>query len=450
MRKIYTLVSALVLFTATSFAQRIDPIGTDVFNYRTENVKLDYVKKVDNNVTKNKAGRSDWLSPVSLREISGAAWDGASFLRLFPDSFTYILPTDGSEPFQPAFHILGSSFDPTDPLYSTQTTGGYTLNRFDSYNVDSVRFSYAYVRETDSIGTVGNRTEVVDTLFFHYIAPAQMNRFYYNDRSQGGFGIPRGFDQGALAPANATYVDTILLTNALATDTERSGDNLSIGRLVVPIPAEFGLVEYDYDVTFGGLPVGASLTYKPGIPYAAGDTIISFDDNITLETQFNDFGTVGYSNIGSDIIDLEAYNNSFVSNRQVRYGQEFGSLMGFLPIIKTLGWGRDLFVDFDFFISEPAGEEWASAKGVNQVQAAVYPNPVNAGKAITVRLTDAADLNDVNITLTDLLGNVVNANATATNGNSFEISTEGVSSGIYFVNIQSGAKTGTYKVVVSK
>lgn len=447
MKKIYFLLCGITMSITQVFSQNVfnEHNKTDLTLPKSE-VKVIYHDAKEDK-TLHKAGRSGWLSPVSLREIEGASFDQSpSFLRLFPDSFTSLVSSEG-ELFNAGFHGLGTAFDPVNPLYSAINDEGWSLNIFDSYNVDSIRFSYVYVRETDQY----DGKEVVDTAFLYYFDNTEMNLWTFQDRDNlGGFSIPFGLNTEQLAPTRYTYVDTILLTKALATDTVREGGTVSIQRLVVDIPEELRLNEYNYSSERGGTSAGAYLVYKPGIPYSFGDTIISFNDTVQLETQFNDFGLIGFGNIAQEIVDIETFNNSFVTNFQVRYGQTVGSLTGFMPFIQRFGWTRDVYIDFDFFISEPEGEEWASVEEFENITFGVYPNPISTSQSLK------ADFNLVNaevvvIELYDILGNKVKevTNRYYSAGeHQIDASITDLTPGMYIYSVKAGNAVSTKKISV--
>jgi hypothetical protein len=73
----------------------------------------------------------------------------------------------------------------------------------------------------------------------------------------------------------------------------------------------------------------------------------------------------------------------------------------------------------------------------------VSPNPAN--EVINVKLNNA---DNAVITISDLAGKVVST--TTTNGVSTSVSTAGLNSGVYLVNVTIGNTTSTQKVVIKK
>jgi hypothetical protein len=77
----------------------------------------------------------------------------------------------------------------------------------------------------------------------------------------------------------------------------------------------------------------------------------------------------------------------------------------------------------------------------------VFPNPTTRNLAI--RLLEQNG-NQINITMTDILGNIVRKKEINNNQESIVIDMMGLRTGTYFVNIQSGSKYTTKKVVLIK
>jgi hypothetical protein len=73
----------------------------------------------------------------------------------------------------------------------------------------------------------------------------------------------------------------------------------------------------------------------------------------------------------------------------------------------------------------------------------VSPNPAN--EVINVKLNNAEN---AVITISDLAGKVVST--TTSNGISTSVSTAGLNSGVYLVNVTIGNSTSTQKVVIKK
>jgi hypothetical protein len=721
MKKIYVLIFSVII-SLSSFAQSVldYDVSETKFDFRPSEYVLNQKSLHDLNSQRAtyKTGRGGWLSVSSLMESRGAFWTGATFLRLFPDSFVNIVSTDG-DLFQPAFHALGNSFDPREGLYAVQTTndGNWQVGLHDSYILDSIAVGYAYIRETDFITVNGEQVEVVDTLFVHFIPNNGMNRWRFNDTEIGGFAIPTGINYTTLKPNNS-HTDTILLTVDLATETERTGGNISLATLVSEIPEDLRRIDHEYG-EFGSAPIGVSFVYKPGIPYnqiggildfelddetnianpnlaneeysnvlatsnggsgarfnvirdgdgkiidisivntgrgysasqvitlpagniggsrglidnfiysgstiadeadndytgvmgtsnrdgsgatfkvirgndgaisdveiedaglgytnderitisgedigglnngisnvtfstanpiidekdstynnlpsttasngsgatffvrrndngdvdsvavvnagsgytigdmlsidgelvggvsgdddvslivqavqndnlliritnvvvdniqitvnriATGDTIISFNDNVVLDRQFNDFGLVGFSNQGSPWSDKTYFNNSFVSNRQIRYEQSFGQIRGHLPFIQNFGWANDMFLGTSFKVNESADRPWGSVSNIAQsLQSKVYPNPVMKGSDVRIQILEEVSLDDVNIVVYDLLGNVMNVSANISGDASFKLSTNNLAKGVYFVQVAHDNQSSTHRILV--
>jgi hypothetical protein len=449
MKKVYATILTVCIVALGYSQNSIDAdhsgsLELEKSDYTITNIATPHIKK-----QLYKLNPGGWLSQPALMQSKGGFWQNATFTRLFPDSFVNIVGTDGML-FQPAFHAIGSSFDPRDPLYVTQTidAGGWQVGLHDSYNLDSIAFTYAYVRETRTIQGEEVETDLIDTLFVYYIGTNGMNQFRFNDVNNGGFGVPTGLNVNTLSPLVFSYVDTILLDDMMATQFDREGTNLSTSAITIAIPENLRRVDHLFN-DFGSRPIGYSLVYKPGLKYSFGDTIINFSEDINLSTQFNDFGVVTYGNEGSNLSDGRYFNNTFVSNRQVRYGQLFGSIRGHLPIIANLGWQRDLYLASFFHVSENEDRKWGSVATVAQPLATrVYPNPVAAGGNVTVQLLEDVTLSEVNIKMVDILGNQISTKTTIMTDAAIEVSTENLAKGIYLIQVSFNNKSTTHRVFV--
>lgn len=718
MKKVYATILT-VCIVALGFSQNTidaDHSGSlelEKSNYNIRNIPTPQSKK-----QLYKLNPGGWLSQASLMQSKGGFWQTPTFSRLFPDSFVNIVGTDGMT-FQPGFHAIGSSFDPRDPLYVTQTTdaGGWQVGLHDSYNLDSIRVQYVYVRETRTIQDGEVETDLIDTLFVYYIGTNGMNQFRFTDLNLGGFGIPTGLNVARLAPLAFSYVDTILLNDMMATQFEREGTNLDVREITIAIPENLRRVDHLFN-DFGSRPIGFSLVYKPGISYSqlgeikgfqidensnvanisqanniypnvsttlagktatfnisrgndgkvnditlvnggkgfsngdiltinanniggsrglietilftgsilpsqanenyasvtgssnqngtgasfdvsrdmdgkisnvtivnagmgyinseditisgtliggqdgvitevtlsntttiiseannvynnlsgntngngmdasftayrdstgnlvldsifsggegynindsiviagtaiggnspeddlvikataikndnltirvtktivdnllininnvsTGDTIINFSEDINLATQFNDFGVVTYNNEGSNLVDGRYFNNTFVSNRQVRYGQLRGTIRGHLPFIANGGWTRDVYLASSFHVSENEDRRWGSVATVAQPLATrVYPNPVAAGGNVTVQLLEEVTLSEVKIKMLDILGNQISTKTAIMTDAAIEVSTENLAKGIYLIQVSFNNKSTTHRVFV--
>ncbi len=444
MRKFYVLLAATLFFglqvTAQNHANPAKNLKGNVEDY----IKVgDYVKPAAN--VKNKALESSWLSPVSNWESQGAFFQGSSFLRLFPDSNVVIVPSDGGDAYHNAWNLIGNVFQPEEPLYELQS-GGWLINRFDTYTVDSVRFPIGYFRNADSVDVNGTMTEVVDTLVLHYYQPEHFQIWTLTSTGER-FVLPNGdaYDAKTVGPNDVNFTDTLLLDGTVATPV--GDDGTFSPRLVqTAIPAEFNTAGPNPQKN-GSNVVGLSIVYKPGQSYNLGDTLVSFNENAENVKKLNNFGTITYFNDGGAMTQTEFLNNTFVTNRQVRYGQEFGSIKGYLPTFSFFGWQSDFFWDADYKVSVENPSSVSTLKDDLGLKA--YPNPAAMGQEILVKLDKNVAIENVAIVMTDLLGNVVSSDFRSTGLNTFSLATDRLAGGVYLINVKAENSSSTIRVVLA-
>ena len=400
---------------------------------------------------KKKAIETGWLSPVSMWESQGAFWQSPSFYRLFPDSGVVNVPSDGSAPFYQAWHSFGTVFEPTDPFYSDQTSTGWRMDRFDTYDVDSLRFSYGYFRDVDSMMVGGVNTAVVDTIIVQFYKPESLSRWYIGGVGEWEnhvFTMPNGqlYNPKTVTAHGNAWNDTILLTQAF--ETPLVDGSFNIGQIRVAVPDSVKAFGENYDLA-GRHTAGMSITYKPGQPYSFGDTLANFNDNVTVKNQLNNFGAIVFFNEGAGMEQDRHANNSFVTNRQVIAGNElFDLFRGYLATMATAGWNNDFFFDGDFYVT--ADVEPGSVNNINTLSIKAYPNPATAGQTVAISIDENASINDVRIELTDVLGNVVSNEFTSNGNNTYSVATNGVTPGVYFINVNANNSTGTVRVIIAE
>jgi hypothetical protein len=444
MKKTYLFILLASMLSTAAIAQNITPKLDGLEGYHDETIvqvpqKSDYQNK-------QKAIETSWLSPVSNWQNQGAFFQNPTYMRLFPDSGVFIIPDDGSAPISQPWHLVGTVFQPDEPFYELQTDG-WLMNRFDRYDVDSVRFPYAYQRLTNQTMVNGVMTEIVDTAIVHYYQASNLDDWYMQN-SENRFLLPNGnaFSVTELGPTDVTFTDTILLTADAATDTV-FGEQISLGTIQLAIPDEVKSAGPNPRAGFQNA-VGVSLVYKPMQSYAFGDTLVSFNDNAQPVEQLNNFGTVYYVNQGGAMVQEQYFNNTFVSNRQVRYGQDFGSLKGYLATMAFMGWNNDLFFDADFLVSVDNPSSVPSV--ADDLGLKAYPNPAKMGEEIILKLDKNASINNVTITMVDLLGNVVAEEFVSLGNNEYSLTTDNLAGGVYLINVNADNSASTVRVIIGQ
>lgn len=395
-----------------------------------------------------KSEENGWLTPVKLMEDYGATFQGSSYFPLFQDSTVFFVPSPDAtsqDLFSNSWNLFGTVFQPEDPLYVLQTDG-WQFTRFTHYTCDSVNFPYSYIRQVDQIEVGGNMVDVVDTVFIHFYQNKNLNCTWFFNNSEEVFAMPirDQFSIDKLAPKDVAFIDTILLTADAVTDTE-FGDNININSITRAISAAVADVPGDNSDKNTNV-IGVSIAFKTMVPYSFGDTLLSYNDAVTPSKKFNVFGTASYYNQGSRVVQTQTYNNSFVTNRQVRYGQKVGSnLWGYIPTLQSVGWNTDFYFPASFHVT---GLNVGINEVANNTKIQVYPNPAKKGSDIVVS-TSSVKASTVTIQLIDVVGNVVYSTQT-TSANQYTIPTSDVVPGIYFVNFSANGATASQRIVITE
>ncbi len=395
-----------------------------------------------------KAVESGWLSPTQLMEDYGATFAGPGYMPMFQDSSVFFVPSDqatSQTPFSSSWNLFGTVFQPNDPLYELQTTG-WKFSRFTDYTCDSISFPYSYIRQVDQIMVDSVMVDVVDTVFVHFFENKNITTTWFFQNSDEVFSIPivANYDPNRLGPNDITYVDTILLTAAAATDSMLE-ESINLASIASAIDAGVSHIGSDNTNNEDNV-IGVAISFKTMLPYSFGDTLLSYNDQIVPDKKFNVFGTVNYGNSGSRVIQTEFNNNSFVTNRQVRYGQSVGSIKGYLPTLQSIGWQRDFYFPASFHVvgANVGVNEYAKVLGLK-----VYPNPANNGADLVISAENIKG-NRVNLKMIDVVGNVVYSSVDQLTADTYHIPTATLLPGIYFVSLSADGVTATQKVVITQ
>lgn len=437
----FLTLGLLVGMTYQTIAQGLLEIPNSAYplNFKTEVGKTTSLGK--------KSVESGWLSPTQLMEDYGATFAGPSFFPLFQDSTVLIIPSSQATSqvaYRNPWNLFGTVFQPNDPLYELQTSG-WKFTRFTNYACDSVSFPYAYIRQVNEMNIGGSMVEVVDTVFLHFYQNKNLNTGWFFNNSDEIFSMPltAQYDINKLGPKDVVWVDTILLTTAAATDTA-VGATFQIGALASMVDARVRQIGADNNNLEDNV-IGVSIAFKTMIPYKFGDTLISYNDQILPKKKMNIFGTVAYYNSGSRVVQTEYNNNSFVTNFQVRYGQSFGSLKGYMPTLQSIGWGSDFYFPASFHVT---GANVSVNELAEQLGMKVYPNPAVKGENIVVTAKNITSA-QVELTLMDVVGNTV-YNVSEKAAGTYSIPTAKLVPGIYFVSLTADGVTATQKIVVTQ
>lgn len=259
-------------------------------------------------VTLNRANMvSDWYNySNTLYEILG---DITSYrFLIFPDST--VLISDGISMVSPMIHSVGQVFDPTDPNFDAVNTA---LSRYIPYTLDSIAFGYRYWRFQDN---------APDTLIVQIYTDNKIISEPDPGWTSGASFATVEYDYTKNLGKFSAITDTILLTNA---------DTISTDIALFALPVNLSVA--------AGKKVAVTVTYFPGNPYAAGDTL---DAEINAVNKINALEMYDY---GTDYMIPHYYNNELDAETSVRYNMNTNGWNGYY--FPGTAFSDDEFFHFD-------------------------------------------------------------------------------------------------------
>lgn len=460
MKKLVLTALATLSLGVAAMAQMIDPNSLPKIPHRGE------VANPFNHKSLGKGGNfiSDWYSIADMVGKSNIASSLTPYVGFNThDSLNKFVFSDGKVSWG-YYTGYGQILDPKDDLIQLGDKPENQLSPFNSYQVDSIGFLYLYVRNVDSIPDgMGGKKNVVDTVFLHYFAGAQINKASATTAKK--WANITSWDYNRRLPANYVAEQVVLLPSGAngELDTTRANNNngfensFSVKYAQFAAPAGMSITAASDGSTVNNL-TGFSVIFKSGIPAVVGtDTAIALYmmDPATLpagtrRTNYfgyrylsNDAGTVGWDN-------PKFYNTSLFGSKTISYKDlGTGYHKGFIPGI-NFGAGNEAFLQTYFHLTV-TGSIGAGVSENDQVAISqVYPNPARQ----TVRTTFETKSNaDVKIELFDLLGNNVKTvnygKVTAGTYNS-NIDLSGLNTGIYLIQVTAGTSTTTQKLVIAE
>lgn len=463
MKKILTsAIVALALLGNTAYGQKIAPNRVMIPTGES-------YKQKANPFTLNKAAVTGWYNTLDyiLAGPLGTGLQGfADFIYNDSNAKSVLVGTSGENTIRGFGKIaVGQVLDPKDNLIDLTQTPGLKLSTFTNYQVDSIRFTYRYVRNVDSIDDgLGGKMPVVDTLFVAYFKGNQITKrgLTFNGPPQytqryGTF----GWTGGNVRLPNAYHkMDTILLTrNDSTTVLNNNGFENSWRSKIMSLKAPDGLsINANGGQNTDNL-VGYAFTFKSGVNTISttGDTAIMIyqKDPATLPAgahRVNYFGYGLFSYQGTANYENTTFYNSSLSVE---------SFSGYTPWVVNSSvtfngwipggiWNDPQFIDADFLLTSlnSSVEETNGAEFVSSL----YPNPAEVNGTAKLSLT-LANKGAVSVSVLNLNGQVVKNvyNDNLNTGNyllSFDLS--GIAPGIYMVNTTVNGTTETTKLVISK
>lgn len=404
----------------------------------------------------------DWYNPIQMFEASNIGADLESFVNfMYHDSLAVFVRDDGSRDFVGATTI-GQILDPKDDLIDLTNNPALKLSKYVSYTVDSLRFTYIYARNTDSIDDgLGGKLPVVDTLFIAYYRGNQITRDFYNVPGKKNAVV--GWTGGAVRmPSNTFKIDTVLFepgtTDTTTVLNNNNGFENSWRLKSLTVPAPTGLsVDAQNGLNNNNL-VAATITFKSGVR-----TVI--DVNGTPDTavmvyqldpstfpvggrRTNYFGYLTFNNQGTTEISRPTfYTSSLISYPQYAYATS--GTRGYIP---GHLYNVEQYIDMDFHLTTSDNVGLKDLKQASFGMTNVYPNPasVNGTALVGVNFKQAGN---ATVAIYNIAGQLVKAIAPqsfAAGEHAIEMDLTGLNAGIYMVTVTVNGESQTKRLTIAE
>ncbi|MFI5222149.1 MAG: T9SS type A sorting domain-containing protein [Bacteroidia bacterium] len=401
---------------------------------------------------------SNWYEPYVFASKAGASSTWQSYVNfLFPDSTVRYIDNNLNVTYMPGATNVGQVLDPKDDNIDLTDNPNIKMSNGNSYTLDSIYFRYLYVRNVDSIAVplLGN-VAVVDTLFIDYFIPSGIDNTGTINFSpplvKEVYAKPAGFSIPNRRPTGMFTTQTILLTRndstiaAASTTTGAPESGWYSKYYFVKVPAVVSVNASSKNL------VAFNLKFKPGHPYDSSSIMIYQSTNPLPagSKRVNYFGYSTYDNgTGSpyptQVTQTKFYNNTIVAEKRASYPNNPTGWQGYVP--GNAYYAHQYFVN-GFLLTTGNLE-------VNQITndnfaSTVYPNPakVSQGAYVAFNLKNAAK---VKVEIFNLMGQSVSlvADRMFDQGkDGVEVNLNGLSTGMYIVNVTVNGQTQSKKLSI--
>jgi hypothetical protein len=464
MKKVLLTAFAALTFGSAAMAQKINNSGE--FKYHAEGVSVNPFKSEK---TSKKGGEpvSAWYDIIALMEKSTAGGGLRRYVDfLTHDSLNKFVDDDGSVRYGSTVSV-GHVFDPKDDLIQNSDNPENQLSRFNSYKLDSVAFSYLYVRNVNTVSDgMGGSVPVVDTLIVAYWRGTQIRQAAFQDGTRYATPNSQGahWNYATRMPINYFAADTFLLSSGAngIFDTTRVSNNdggFENGWFskVSAIKAPEGIsVNANASGTNVNTLTSFTFTFKSGVPAVIGtDTaVFCYQQNPATAPagmrRSNYFGYGLYLNEGAI-----GWENTKFHNTPLMTLKSFAYAVnnGWNGYVAGQAFTNERFVASYFHITVDTsnGKPGVGLNDMENVKInSVYPNPATSTVNVNLALTQSAD---VTVSLTNLMGQeVTSLSFPNTQAGAFElpINTSNVKAGVYMINIKTGNYTASQKLVITE
>lgn len=455
MKKIILLLTASV--SVGSVMAQSNAKGSIVFNKemkapQREVSTIVLPKKANNSANKGTATTGAWFNYNNI--MTGTSSKGY-YNVLYQDSTVFYTYSSGTNSiFQ---HGFGRSFDPTDSAFFGGDNNGmmsagsvgdptqippFKVQYFNAYTIDSVAFPFKYHRNDNTHD---------DTLYIELVkrpkagtGPAGTFVFHYSTLFDVTPDGKAGFGTVVMDTATVRMSDSIpsaskmvikkVLDDAFFKDTATNGLSNWAGN-GIQLPSALSMNAGDIVIMYA--------TVKSGKQYPLGTNANSANWCRFYSADIAGVGGSPKQNVGS-------VESGLIYTRQNKY-QDTSSFLpqGHNTLLPAIAYNSDgNSIDISFHVNCPTCWDLSASKvnnNFNLVKA--YPNPASTEVSVSFRLNKAAD---VNVTLTNTVGQVVGSKSIASSSNGVAVfPTSGLANGVYFYTVEANGQRETGRVVVS-
>lgn len=396
-------------------------------------------RTTSSNDRRNSAGPS-WFEPSeAIRNLMGGATNDYFFFTIFPDTNHYVGYSNSGTPSytRTGAHSIGIVFDARSNVYSGSP---FQASRFTNLTVDSLRFQALYRRghpfdeiKDTILVTTFDRASISRHFTSIYFGAVDYNR---NGLTVGGTNVNTQVIE--LGITDTAGIQTFSLPVNRTIDANSSGFNwLGAAITFIPGKKDYTTVEpFDtiYDFTGTATRLEAQSSILRVLTYADRAKYVEDPDNVTFVPAQAGF---------------RVYNHGIVAEKQQRYGIGIGTP----PSVPDYYFPAS-YQDFNAI---PAVDFLVSTNNLSTVKpnfngygiGEAFPNPAENANTISIPFSLGAN-QQVTFKLTDITGKVVRSNTASFEAgkNTASLDIKGLTTGVYFCQMQAGAFSAVTKVVI--
>lgn len=460
MKKVLLSVFAIAALMSATVAQKVTFQNHPGF----KDMGLSNPDRLKKNTSNKGEFISDWYDWSSMYNNSNVGSSLQTYVGFINnDSLFKFNRADGTIDYNFWFGG-GGIIDPKDDLLQLTDKPQNQLSRFNSYRLDSIAFSYLYVRNVDSVDDgMGNMMPVVDSLKVYYYKGTKIRRLTFQT-SGNRLALPvQDWDKTKRLPGPTSYntMQSYALSSGVneALDTTRVSNNNGgfengwFSKIVAfAAPAGIEIIASPNGSTADNL-VGFSYHFESGVPAVKnGDTAVyahQFDPNTFTGRRANYFG-YRYASVqtGGPDWDNKNYNNTSLFFPRWAAYKPSNSWDGF---VSGNAFVNDLFQETYYHLTVIGNIAAGLSDGEGNVKlGGLYPNPTNNTTTVRFGIKNAAN---TSIELVNVVGQTVktiNFGKVEAGNHEYALSVDGLKTGVYFVKVISGNSVKTERLVVAE